>query len=51
MSRANEVFTVKCFSYANDMIEFINKNNIKKEDIQCITDSISAYTLFYWKEA
>lgn len=39
----------KCFDYAYQLTNFINDNNIPKENIQCIIPRYSCYILFYWE--
>ena len=37
------------FVHEVDLIYFVNKKGIKKEDVQAIVPKGDGYTLFYWR--
>ena len=49
----NKTLTYECFDTRRELVTFVNKNNIKQEDIQQITGADkelidSHFTLWYW---
>ena len=47
---ANKVLKQKTFNMEYELTDFVNKNNIKRTDIQTITTSMSCH-LWYWCDA
>jgi hypothetical protein len=42
--------TFEVFASSTELVDYVNKNGIKKEDIVGIVEQTFATTLFYWKE-
>lgn len=43
----NKILRVADFEHKVDLVRFVNRNNIKKDDIQAI---VGNFTLFYWAD-